>query len=198
MYALFSTCQQIFMVPEATAAIMTASIVAPLAGSDPAWYEAFAAMTAILVGVLALLARVAKLGFITDFLSKPILVGYITGTALIVFSGQLGKMFGIKLESDKFFQQVAACGAAGGCTYRCLSAVLYSAAGTAAEFGPLCGYCVVRWWRWPQTNSAVPGMLSKMSPGPAKASVCFEVPGTLDVLGHFAFLVRIVRLWQIW
>ena len=64
-------------------------------------------MTAILVGVLALLARVAKLGFITDFLSKPILVGYITGTALIVIGSQLGKMFGIKLDSDKFFQQIA-------------------------------------------------------------------------------------------
>jgi sulfate permease, SulP family len=107
MYALFGTCQQLFMGPEATAAIMTASIVAPLAGSDPARYAAFAAMTAILVGVLALLARVAKLGFITDFLSKPILVGYITGTALIVIGSQLGKMFGIKLDSDKFFQQIA-------------------------------------------------------------------------------------------
>jgi len=53
-----------------------------------------------------LLARVARLGFITDFLSKPILVGYIFGATLIVIGSQLGKMFGIKLESDMFFQQV--------------------------------------------------------------------------------------------
>jgi SulP family sulfate permease len=53
-----------------------------------------------------LLARVARLGFITNFLSKPILVGYIFGTTLIVIGSQLGKMFGIKLESDEFFQQV--------------------------------------------------------------------------------------------
>lgn len=106
MYALFGTSRQLVMGPEATTAIMTAAAVAPLAGGDPARYAALAAMTAILVGVLALLARAARLGFITDFLSKPILVGYIFGTALIVIGSQLGKMFGIKLESDKFFQQV--------------------------------------------------------------------------------------------
>src|SRR6476659_3586046 len=106
MYALFGTSKQLIMGPEATTAIMTAAVVAPLAGGDPVRYAALAAMTAILVGVLALLARVARLGFITDFLSKPILVGYIFGTALIVIGSQLGKMFGIKLESDEFFQQI--------------------------------------------------------------------------------------------
>jgi high affinity sulfate transporter 1 len=106
MYALFGTSKQLIMGPEATTAIMTAAAVAPLAGSDPARYAALAAMTAILVGVMALLARLARLGFITDLLSKPILVGYIFGSALIVIGSQLGKMFNIKLESDQFFRQV--------------------------------------------------------------------------------------------
>jgi len=106
-YALFGTSKQLIMGPEATTAIMTAAAVAPLAGGDPVRYAALAALAALLVGVLALLARVARLGFITDFLSKPILVGYIFGTTLIVIGSQLGKMFGIKLESDEFFQQVA-------------------------------------------------------------------------------------------
>jgi sulfate permease, SulP family len=107
MYALFGTSRQVSMGPEATSAILTAAAVAPLAGGDPVRYAALAAMTAILVGVVALLARLARLGFITDFLSKPILVGYILGATLIVIGSQLGKMFGISLESDKFFQQVA-------------------------------------------------------------------------------------------
>ena len=107
MYALFGTSRQVITGPEATSAIMTAAAVAPLAGGDPVRYAALAAMTAILVGIFALLARVAKLGFITDFLSKPILVGYILGATLIVIGSQLGKMFGIKLESDQFFRQVA-------------------------------------------------------------------------------------------
>jgi SulP family sulfate permease len=107
MYALFGTSRQVSMGPEATSAILTAAAVAPLAGGDPVRYAALAAMTAILVGVVALFARLARLGFITDFLSKPILVGYILGATLIVIGSQLGKMFGISLEADKFFQQVA-------------------------------------------------------------------------------------------
>ena len=106
MYALFGSSKQVIMGPEATAAIMTATAVAPLAGGDAARYAALAALLAILVGVVALLARVAKLGFITDLLSKPVLVGYIFGATLIVIGSQLGKMFGIKIESDMFFQQV--------------------------------------------------------------------------------------------
>jgi SulP family sulfate permease len=107
MYALFGSSKQGVTGTEATSAIMTAAAVAPLATGDLVRYAALAAMTAILVGVIALLARVARLGFITDFLSKPILVGYIFGATLIVIGSQLGKMFGIKLESDQFFQQVA-------------------------------------------------------------------------------------------
>jgi sulfate permease, SulP family len=106
MYALFGSSMQVVMGAEATSAIMTAAAVAPLAAGDPARYAALAAMTAILVGIISLLARVAKLGFITDFLSKPILVGYIFGATLIVIGSQLGKMFGFSLESDKFFQQI--------------------------------------------------------------------------------------------
>jgi SulP family sulfate permease len=106
MYALFGTSKQVIMGPEATSAILTAAAVAPLAGGDAVRYAALAALLAILVGLLALLARVARLGFITDFLSKPVLVGYIFGATLIVIGSQLGKMFGIKLEADKFFQQV--------------------------------------------------------------------------------------------
>ncbi len=106
MYALFGTSKQVIMGPEATAAIMTATAVAPLAGGDAVRYAALAALLALLVGVVALLARVARLGFITDLLSKPVLVGYLLGATLIVIGSQLGKMFGIKLQSDQFFRQV--------------------------------------------------------------------------------------------
>ena len=106
MYALFGTSKQLIMGPEATTAIMTAAAVAPLAGGDPVRYAALAALAAILVGVLSIVGGIVKLGFITDFLSKPILVGYIFGTTLIVIGSQLGKMFGISLESDEFFRQI--------------------------------------------------------------------------------------------
>ena len=82
--------KEVIMGPEATAAIMTAAAVAPLAGGDAVRYAALAALLALLVGILSLLARVARLGFITDLLSKPVLVGYI-GATLIVIGSQLAK-----------------------------------------------------------------------------------------------------------
>ena len=93
-----------FVVAVTVVAVLVPSAMAfgDLAGVTPVagLYVALAALLALLVGVVALLARVAKLGFITDLLSKPVLVGYILGATLIVIGSQLGKMFGIKLESD--------------------------------------------------------------------------------------------------
>jgi SulP family sulfate permease len=106
MYALFGTSRQLITGPEATTAILVATAVAPLAAGDPARYAALAALAAILVGLVSVLGGLLKLGFITDFLSKPILIGYITGTSLIVIGSQLGKMVGIKVESDYFLRQV--------------------------------------------------------------------------------------------
>lgn len=105
-YALFGTSRQLIMGPEATTAILTTAAVTPLAGGDPTRYAAFAAVAALLVGAFSILGGLVKLGFITDFLSKPILVGYIAGTTLIVIASQLGKMFGISLENRDFFPQI--------------------------------------------------------------------------------------------
>lgn len=105
-YALFGTSKQLVMGPEATTAILTATAVTPLAGGDPSRYAAFAAVAALLVGAFSIIGGIVRLGFITDFLSKPILVGYIAGTTLIVIASQLGKMFGISLESRDFFRQI--------------------------------------------------------------------------------------------
>ena len=106
MYALFGTSRQLITGPEATTAILVATAVAPLAGGDPVRYAALAALAALLVGLISILGGLLKLGFITDFLSKPILIGYITGTSLIVIGSQLGKMVGISVESDYFLRQI--------------------------------------------------------------------------------------------
>lgn len=106
LFAFFTTTRQLVIGPEATAAILVATSVSPLAGNDPVRYAALAAALAILVGIFSILAGVVKLGFVADFLSKPILIGYITGTTLIVIGSQLGKMFGISLNSSEFFSQI--------------------------------------------------------------------------------------------
>ena len=105
-YAFFGSSRQMIVGPDATIAIIVATVVAPMAGGDAARYAALAAALAILIGFICLLAGHFKIGFVADFLSKPILTGYITGTALIVIASQLGKLFGISLENDDFFAQI--------------------------------------------------------------------------------------------
>jgi sulfate permease, SulP family len=106
VYALFGSSRQLIFGPESTTAILVATVVAPLAGGDITRYASLAAALAILIGIIFLLAGRLRMGFVADFFSKPILTGYITGTALIVIASQLGKIFGISLESDDFFAKI--------------------------------------------------------------------------------------------
>ncbi len=105
-YALFGSSRQMIVGPDSTIAIIVATVVTPMAGGDFARYAALAAALAISIGFVCLLAGRFKLGFVADFLSKPILTGYITGTALIVIASQLSKLFGITLENDDFFAKI--------------------------------------------------------------------------------------------
>jgi MFS superfamily sulfate permease-like transporter len=94
VYAALGSSPQLSVGPESTTAIMTATAIAPLAAGDPDKYAAMAAALALVVGVLCAMAWVARLGFLADLLSKPVLVGYMTGIAAIMISGQLGKLTG--------------------------------------------------------------------------------------------------------
>ena len=105
-YALFGSSRQLIVGPDATIAILVAIIVAPLALGDPTRYAALAAALTILIGLICLFGGYFKFGFVADFLSKPILTGYIAATALIIIVSQLGKIFGIDIVSDDFFAQI--------------------------------------------------------------------------------------------
>jgi SulP family sulfate permease len=106
VYALFSRSRQIILGPESTTAILMATTVAPLAMGNYARYVPLASAIAINIGIICLLAGRFKLGFVSDFFSKPILSGYITGTSLIVVISQIGKFFGISLSSDDIYLKV--------------------------------------------------------------------------------------------
>lgn len=106
-YALFGSSRRLMIGPESSSALLVAAAVAPVAaGGSPAHFATLAALMALLVGVIALGAGLARLGFLADFVSKPILIGYITGVAIFMIAGQLGKLFGITVESEHFFQQI--------------------------------------------------------------------------------------------
>ena len=106
-YALFASSRQVVAGPDAAITVLIASAIGPLAGGDPARAAALAAIVALMGGALMLLAARLQAGVIADFLSKPVLVGYLTGAALILMSTQLGKLFGIKTHSHDFFPVLA-------------------------------------------------------------------------------------------
>ena len=100
LYALFGSSRQLSVGPESTCAIMTAVALAPLAAGDPARYAALAAALAVLVGLLAVVGWLLRLGFLGDLFSAPILVGYLAGIAVIMVIGQLGKVTGVRVTGD--------------------------------------------------------------------------------------------------
>jgi high affinity sulfate transporter 1 len=60
-----------------------------------------------MVGVICVLARLVRFGFLADLLSKPVLVGYMAGVAVLMIVGQLGKVTGIDVEGDSMVSEVA-------------------------------------------------------------------------------------------
>jgi high affinity sulfate transporter 1 len=107
VYAVFGSSRHMSLGPESTTALMTAAAVAPLAAGDAGRYAGLAAALAVVVGVLALVAFVARLGFVADLLSRPILVGYMAGVAVTMIVGQLGKLTGIDVDGESIPAEVA-------------------------------------------------------------------------------------------
>lgn len=106
VYALLGSSRQLSVGPESTTALMTASALAPLVVGDPGRYAAMAAVLALLVGGICLVAGLCRLGFLADLLSRPVLVGYMTGVAVIMIGGQLGKVTGVPVSGEEFVEQV--------------------------------------------------------------------------------------------
>ena len=105
-YAVLGSSRLVSLGPESTTALMTAVAIGPLAAGHPARYAALAAMLALLVGLLAVVAWLARLGFIADLLSRPVLVGYLAGVALIMIAGQLSRLTGVRVTGETFIPQV--------------------------------------------------------------------------------------------
>ncbi|MDE1673886.1 SulP family inorganic anion transporter [Nocardia gipuzkoensis] len=106
VYALLATSRQLSVGPESTTALLTAVALAPLALGDPDRYAALAAALALLVGALCLAGAAARLGVLADLLSKPVLVGYLAGTAGIMIVGQLESVTGVPVEGRSILAEV--------------------------------------------------------------------------------------------
>ena len=108
-YAIFGTSRQLNVGPSSTVAVLSFSIVGGLAvGNDPATFYSLTAALAILTGAFFVIAGLARLGFLADFMSRPVLDGFIVGLALTIAAGQLHKLFGIHETGENFFGDLAA------------------------------------------------------------------------------------------
>ncbi|WP_420751236.1 SulP family inorganic anion transporter [Rhodococcus sp. O3] len=107
-YAVFGPSRILVLGPDSSLGPMIAATILPLvaAGGDPARAVALASMLAIMVGVVMILASIAKLGFIADLISKPTMIGYMNGLALTILVGQLPKLFGFSVDSENFFGDI--------------------------------------------------------------------------------------------
>jgi high affinity sulfate transporter 1 len=99
-YALFGPSRILVLGPDSSLAAVILGVVAPLSGGDPARAVALAGMMAIVSGLVCILAGVARLGFVTDLLSKPIRYGYMNGIALTVLISQVPKLLGFSIENQ--------------------------------------------------------------------------------------------------
>jgi high affinity sulfate transporter 1 len=98
-YALFGPSRILVLGPDSSLAAVILAVVLPLSGGDPLRAVALAGMMAVVSGTVCILAGIARLGFITELLSKPIRYGYMNGIALVVLLSQLPKLFGFSIES---------------------------------------------------------------------------------------------------
>lgn len=99
-YALFGPSRILVLGPDSSLAALILAVILPLSGGDPLRAVALASMMAIVSGAVCVLAGIARLGFVTELLSKPIRYGYMNGIALTVLISQLPKLFGFKIEAD--------------------------------------------------------------------------------------------------
>src|SRR5271154_1355096 len=106
LYAALGSSRQLITGPMAATAALSAATVADLVpvGSDR--FTAMTAALAITTGLAALLAGLLRLGFVANFISEPVIKGFIVGLALTIIIGQVPKLFGIKKGTGDFFEQL--------------------------------------------------------------------------------------------
>ena len=104
VYAFLGSSRQLIIAPDAATCAIIATIVAPLAGGDPLRIIPLTMTLTMITGVFCIAAGMARLGFLTNFLARPILTGYLNGISICIISGQLGSLFGFSLVSAGFFR----------------------------------------------------------------------------------------------
>ena len=105
-FATFGSSRYLVVAADSATAAILAGGLSPLAQTDSGAYVAMAAMVALLTAGTLLLARLFRLGFLADFLSQTVLVGFLTGVGFQVGIAMLGEMLGVPVESHRTVRQL--------------------------------------------------------------------------------------------
>src|SRR4051794_14597124 len=105
-YALFGPSRILVLGPDSALAALILSVVLPLSAGDPARAIVIASALAVVSGVVCIAAGLARLGFVTELLSKPIRYGYMNGIALTVILSQVPKLLGFPAAGEGPLRQV--------------------------------------------------------------------------------------------
>jgi high affinity sulfate transporter 1 len=105
-YFLVGPSRILVLGPDSSLLPLFAAALVPLAAGDPTRAIALAAGITIVAGFLCLGAAAARLGFLTDLLSRPIRIGYMNGIALIILAGQLPKLLGFSVPANDVVGQI--------------------------------------------------------------------------------------------
>ena len=106
IYALFGSSRQLIVGPDSATCILVAAAISPLAAAGSDSYVSLSIMLALMTGILSIVFAVFRLDFIANFLSKPILNGYLNGLAISIIVGQFGKVFGFDLKPQGIFRML--------------------------------------------------------------------------------------------
>lgn len=105
LYAVAGSSRHLVVGPMSATAALSAAIIAPLAAADASRYIALSVALALATGIVGLLAGLARLGFVSAFISEPVLKGFIVGLALTIMIGQVPGLLGIEKADGDFFAQ---------------------------------------------------------------------------------------------
>jgi sulfate permease, SulP family len=106
LYAAFGSSRHLVVGPMSATAALSAAIVAEFATQGSEKFVALTVALAITTGIAALVAGLLRLGFFSNFISEPVLKGFIVGLALTIIVGQLPKLFGVEKGSGDFFAKL--------------------------------------------------------------------------------------------
>jgi high affinity sulfate transporter 1 len=101
VYALFGPSRILVLGPDSAIVPVIAATIIPLAAADPAERVPLAAALAVLVGLICLVAGLARFGFLADLLSKPVRTGYLAGIAVVITVSQLPALLGITISGSE-------------------------------------------------------------------------------------------------